>query len=606
MPKIILISLAILIAVYFGYTNFFKQTKAPEIVIKGDYVVAKDKSEVLKDGTKLVIEGDANISGKLECQNGPIYMEVSGNLTVDGVIKCQRSEEEIKAGKLGMGMIFVISGSTTLSKESVLITNGNLQFVDSEANIAKTQEDIEKIFNEVESGSAETTFNLVSPVYANAPRFVSQGTIVVGKPDEKMPEDLRIPKPPRGTKHIIINYNLPDFDLELKDQIIVGPDGLDGEDILSGCDINIPLQESDADKKAKDALRFNARARNIYINNFDLWLGSGGKGGYAQTSAGCYPEARAVAGDGGKAGNFRFNASEGIYIEGPFNIHPGIAGEGGSAVAVASDGKNGADYKAGEKGGNANAKGGNGADNIKDLSWLGAVKGSENITVDAVIAGAGGNAGAKAGHGGEGGCEALGGGPGEAKAQGGKGGKYGLKIPKSVKRVVGVGDSNGPDGRSTMEYGQKGKNGLPCGDKAGFTPKTTKPEGYAYKTAPSVSTLSPNEAENEIIVSYESIQHNEDGSFIIQGVNVNNYQGDLIKPGWEEWDIRTILPVKVELFVNDKLYQTLNINENTGKCSKWECSNETDIPISSGAKIKLKAYDKNGNLRDEDTWESSI
>lgn len=216
MPKIILISLAILIAAYLGYANFFKQTKTPEIVIKGDYVVAKDKSEVLKDGTKLVIEGNANISGKLECQNGPIYIEVSGNLTIDGVIKCQRSDEEIKAGKLGMGMVFVVSGSATLSKESVLITNGNLQFVDSEANIAKTQEDIEKIFNEVESDSVVTTFNLVKPVYANPPRFVSQGTIVVGKPDEKMPEDLRIPKPPRGTQHIIINYNLPDFDIELK------------------------------------------------------------------------------------------------------------------------------------------------------------------------------------------------------------------------------------------------------------------------------------------------------------------------------------------------------------------------------------------------------
>ncbi|MBI2595105.1 hypothetical protein HYW46_00020 [Candidatus Daviesbacteria bacterium] len=502
MPKLILLAVVAIIAGFFGYNQLLGKTYIDaDKTVKGDFQVGQGKTATLRNGAKLTVEGNVSLNGEVDCQNGPIYIEVKGNLTVGGTIKCERTEAEIQSGRLGMGMVFVVSGSTTLSKNSILITNGNLQFVDKEENIAKTQEDIEKIFDEVESSSPsnnttlgplvpngltqkDQTFNLVKPVYADSHKFVSQGTIVIGSPKEKLPKDLSIATPPRGIRHIIINYNLPGADLELKDQTIIGPDGLDGLSISDECDINIPAKESEVDKKAKDALRFNAKARNIFINNFELWLGSGGQGGTAQTKVDCYPKATAIAGDGGKAGNFRFQANSGIYVQGSFNIHPGISGSGGDAIATAGGGGNGVDYQDGEKGGSAFAKGGNGADNIKDLSWLGVVKGVENISIDSVIAGAGGNAGAKAGSGGTGGCGAKGGQPGQAEAKGGKGGKYQLKIPQQVKRMAEVNDSDGPEGRPITEFGQKGKDGLPCSDKAGYIPKTTKPEGYAYQAAP--------------------------------------------------------------------------------------------------------------------------
>jgi hypothetical protein len=152
-------------------------------------------------------------------------------------------------------------------------------------------------------------------------------------------------------------------------------------------------------------------------------------------------------------------ADEDFEIEGAFTIHPGTGGNGGEANAYAKDGENGC---AGKKGGDAVATGGNGGDNKKELSITGTVGGTENITIDEILGGIGGEAHAFPGKGGNGtGCKCDGGPGGKGTATAGKGGA--ASFSGNISRA---GSDKGGDGGDAESKGGVGGNGGDCNPTA--------------------------------------------------------------------------------------------------------------------------------------------
>jgi hypothetical protein len=81
----------------------------------------------------------------------------------------------------------------------------------------------------------------------------------------------------------------------------------------------------------------------------------------------------------------KLTADNSFKISGVFHLKPGKSGNGGVATARGKDGG------PGEKGGDANAYGGKGKDNNKELSVKGTVDGTSNIIIDELAGGNGGN-----------------------------------------------------------------------------------------------------------------------------------------------------------------------------------------------------------------------
>ncbi|MBI4262450.1 hypothetical protein HY624_02910 [Candidatus Uhrbacteria bacterium] len=261
-----------------------------------------------------------------------------------------------------------------------------------------------------------------------------------------------VPAPPKNIKRIILNYGFGSGkEVIFKDIEIVGPPAPNGEEKKPSCTVT--------GGDGYPALRFGAKAPSITVHNLIMRLGKGGDGANAAT-----PEcarAKATGGDGGTSGNLKLEAEKTLRITGSLCIFPGAGGKGGDAQAFGANG----DRKChGTRGGSAEATGGKGADNKKELRVYGSVQGTSNIYIGPLIGGNGGEAYAKAGNGGDG--ELSVGDPGAASATGGVGGVAHLAT-WGVKRVPGGEDKDGVQGVGQATQGSKGSATIiPCKEDA--------------------------------------------------------------------------------------------------------------------------------------------
>lgn len=456
-----------------------------DTVLEGTQVIERGEKMVVKNGARLTVSGDLTIKGTLECQNGPLNVAVEGSLIVDKNIVCNLGE----SGS-GVGINIAVDNSAIFNETAMVVSNSHVQITDDPAKLAQTSAELEKIFDDVESDrgsnlrigpfltsnqeagdlptmssvpkiihSSKGLVALAPTAHAQAPEpcLDNRGNVVpncvkiggqwiIGT-GETPPPGLAVAVPPKGVKKIIVNFDFgPSHDFQIKDFGLSGPDGRQGEDdVNKGC--------SAVGKKGEDAFRVRISAGNITIDDFELWLGDGGRGGHAETIKNC-EIGRATGGDGGKPGNLKIEAVKNLNIVGNFVIHPGYGGDGGRATAHGRDGINSCP---GQKGGDATARGGNGSDNKKDLRALGSITGLAKVSISSTRGGHGGDAVADPGKGGNGTtCGCNGGKGGNGTAIGGKGGNANL-----VALGTAV-NTKGGNGGSADSRGGLGGNGGMC------------------------------------------------------------------------------------------------------------------------------------------------
>lgn len=614
MPKIIIILLLLLGSGYFIYSNINSKSYIDhDTLIKGNYQVDENKDVVMVAGSKLTVEGDASINGVLECDKGPIYLEVKGELKVGGKLECQREEQEV-SGKVGMGVVIVAKNKLTFDKNSKVLTNGHIQIVDSVEKIASDEQAIEKVYEETNSNTSDGAIRIgpfvpegsnkrakITSLNLSAPKInlVRNAKAADEEPDIHIAGDWKIGPPPRGVRRQIILIDPGAKSIKF-DGSIEGPPGLGGEDILSGCNIDIPKQESASDKKDKDALSARFRSGKIIIGNFKMILGKGGNGGNVSTSKDCEPKAYAKAGDGGQSGNIKISAQTEIIIEESFTIIPGQGGNGGYAIATA---KNGDDGNPGKNGSDAEAVGGNGADNIKSLKVEGDVAGLNKIIIGSVIGGDGGDATASPGNGGKGtGEKCLGGLRGVGKATAGKGGQASFTYPPAIQSTADAYDEDGKDGNKTVSIAKDGDDDPSCNPPIKAAP--SQPAKSSGNSAKSSTSSSSKGLTGQVYFFHGSegsgSTSSSDPSGDARAALVSNYPSGLAREaGGVKWGYYT--PLKVELKVGNKLVWQTTIT--SGSCndemSEASCSIDGYKYDSAwdGYTFDMKVYDKDGKLR---------
>ncbi len=476
--------LVIVIALVILFSSFNK--KAVEEVVVADKVLEDSfivsNHLVFQKGAKLIAKKDLTVQGILSCEDGPLVIEVSGNVTIDGTLSCVRSES---AGDTAEGISIIAKGGIRFSKDAVVSSNGNVEIVRDASKLARSVEAVNLIYEEAAkdsgegarigpfvpdhptrniTGAAKVSFHVngkvmhnvnlpfVNIAHAQTPtdkegnsvdNVVIAGTWHIGD-GSTPPSGLQIPTPPKNVHKIIVYFDFgQNGNVALENFHLVGPDGRDGEsDQGKTCN----ARGSDGE----NAFRMLVNASSISINEFRLELGNGGNGGAAETTKDCKPGI-ANGGKGGEAGNFKMIALGSIDIA-SFHIVPGKGGSGGQALAFGKDGDTACP---GTVGGDATATGGDGGKNKKELSALGAVSGIGNVVVDEVRGGFGGEAISTAGKGGAGnGCNCKGGAGGKATATGGKGGDASVSVPPPVTATAMSG--NGGDVSATAGDGGVG------------------------------------------------------------------------------------------------------------------------------------------------------
>lgn len=594
MPRILLILILIGVVVFFAPQLFgllpgSKTYITKDTTIAGDYLVEKGKAVVLKNGAKMVVDGKTTINGSLECENGPVSLEVRGHLAVNGQIFCNREEGEVDPLH---GINIVILGDADFTETSVLASNSNIQVVDSPDLLLKTQEEIDKAFDEVAEDSGEGSrigpfiagsakkSELISavagvdsqqpPSKGNKIRF-SGKTIKAGDANKKFDKNQNLKKLPKKVERVVLLFKTPKGVLSIKDATFSAPDGQPGQDITQGCEIDIPGTEKDGEKR--NGMRVSLWADNIVINNFYLNLGNGGRGGNATTGTDCYHTATAKAGHGGEPGNFKFSGANGIQVNGQFIINPGKGGEGGIATANARAGFDGCPGKAG---GTTDATGGNGGTVKRTLSAKGNVGGTSKILIGSLLGGDGGDGNSNPGNGGNATkCDCSGGPAGIGTATAGKGGEASFTAGPGVGRLPGAEDKAGEDGITNIKQALAGVNGGICPKKgSGVSPDkpivTVGHFEFLDHTSGSVSN------------SYGLLA---DPYIIVATPNGNP-------------DLRGMGPFTIEVWVDGKLFWTGIIEDNPNLvCRGADGCSMSGKPVPAGWEtIEVKAYDKDGNL----------
>lgn len=624
MSKIIIILLILSGLGYFIYSNVnnSKTYIDHDTVIKGNYQLDKNKDVVMVAGSKLTVEGDAVIDGKLDCDKGPIYLEVKGSVQVNGSLGCKRESEEA-ANKVGMGIVLITGGKIEFSNLANIATNGHIQIVDNLADIAKTDEEIDKVYEEALSDTdqgamrigpfipeskegskrgAKQTLNLKNLFPGT--NFIKTAQAADDKADVTLNGHWKIDPPPEGVRRLIFYINEKAKSIEINGSI-EGPSGRNGKEVKGGCDINIPKIEEDdqakggALKKSKDALVTRIRAGKVYLGEFTLKLGDGGRGGDATSSNDCYPDAKAIAGDGGKSGNLKITAETEITVKKRFTILPGKGGRGGDAIA---SGKSGDSGDPAQDGASTFAQGGNGADNIVSLRSVGNVNGLDKVYVGSVIAGDGGDATVHPGNGGKGvGKMCYGGLRGVSQAIAGKGGKASFTYPPTIQDTDDAYDHDGKGGQKTVNEAKDGDDDPSCNPPAKAAPsQPAKASGNSAK-----STSSSSKGLTGRIYFFHGSQDsgytsNSDPAGAAYAALVSNYPSSLPREaGGVKWSYYT--PLKVEVIVGNKLVWqgTLSSSNCNDEMSEASCSidgykyNSAWDPYS----FEMNVYDKDGQLR---------
>src|SRR3989344_7280883 len=309
MPKILFVLAAIAALIFFGYNQFFAKTYiSADTTIKGNYSVGQNKTVIAKNGVKLTVLGDMNVKGVLSCEEGPLNLEVKGKLTVDGVINCQRQDSEFKEKQAAvLGLSIVVSGSADFNKDSVIASNGSIQVVDDPNFLLKTPEDLAKAYEETGEDSGEgirigplvdenlppkvlgESTQLVRTAQAQTPSFyVIGGTVIVGSFDKPLPKKLDLSKLSKFGDKVLVLFKLKKGNVVFpKKGFMKGPDGLDGKSVKGGCAIDLSKIKPGQPDAAGQGYRMRVDAKAIVVDEYDLYLGQGGKGGNAETDKDC-------------------------------------------------------------------------------------------------------------------------------------------------------------------------------------------------------------------------------------------------------------------------------------------------------------------------------
>ncbi|TSC76237.1 MAG: hypothetical protein G01um101431_858 [Parcubacteria group bacterium Gr01-1014_31] len=434
-----------------------------DLTVKGDYAVAADKPVVLRGGAKLTVEGNLDVAGELGCDGGNLELTVRGTTAVNGKLQCRGAD-----GK-GGDVRIVVADDVTFAKNAEIAADGNVQISSRADLLADSAQELEKLYQE--AGSPTGAGNRVGPFIGGSEAGIERSPLAAVVEPTPVPGPLprrslwgipaakatshtvtisgrvSVGTPPPGVRRMVI-FQFPDaVGLNVQNFELTGPDGRPGaDDKGTSCNAR--------GKDGEDAFRLLVKAPNITINNFKLKLGNGGKGGDAETKRDCKP-GMAIGGKGGKPGNFKMVAGSEFKITGAFEVSTGNGGAGGSTTAL---GKHGGPS---EDGGDARATGGQGGDNVKELSIAGTVAGASNVTFDAMFGGDGGLATADPGNGGDGlKCKQRGGNGGSGTATGGQGGKAALTLTGGAGRSSP--EDVGGNGGDADAHGGKGGNGGNC------------------------------------------------------------------------------------------------------------------------------------------------
>jgi len=422
----------------FGRTEVIAITE--DTTIAFDYVVEKGTRVEVTNGAVITVQGDTTIAGEIRGDEG--------------------------------GVAIVPRGNVTFAKSAKITSLGNVQIVSKRADLADTQEKIDRAFDEAGEDTGvgprvgpfapttssvangeDTTASSVGRITLNGnhgqiPAFLAQSANLAyahGEEGDEFPDltvtlsgniDLsKADSTDQKKRKKVVILSFPPSEgkvaMHLQDLTIVGPQNAPRgtDDRGTSCDAK--------GGNGADGLRLRGFAWNIEINNFDVTLTKGGDGGDAETKTDC-DSGVARGGTGGDSGNMKLVADNSFKILGAFHLAPGKSGNGGNAIA---HGKNGGPS---EKGGSAYAYGGKGKDNSKELSVKGIVDGMSNVTIDVLVGGDGGNATANGGAGGAGvGCGRNGGAGGVATAEGGKGGDASLVVLGAPSPVFDIGGNGG-------------------------------------------------------------------------------------------------------------------------------------------------------------------
>lgn len=447
---------AAVIAVICWY--FFGKTEvvvvAENMTVSGNYTVEKGTRAEIINGAVIIVEGDTIILG-----------EISGD---------------------EKGVAIVAKGNVTFDADAKITSKGNVQIVGDASALADTPEKINEAFDEAgrdegveprvgpfipSTGSSASIGSAPYALNTKTKNAIENGVVALLAKTARAANAQAAEEPDvivtlSGTldlsdadaadeksrkKIIILEFpaSAGKVQMNLRNLTIIGPQNAPkgADDKGNNCDAKGGV--------GSDGLRLRGHAWGIDINNFTVTLTKGGDGGDAETKIDCDPGV-ARGGDGGDSGNMKLTADNNLKISGAFHIIPGKSGNGGEAIA------HGKDAAPGQKGGAAEAYGGKGKDNKKELSAKGAVEGTSNVTIDVLVGGDGGNATADGGNGGDNvGCGNNGGAGGEAVAEGGKGGNASLIVFGALSPVFDIG-GNGGDADAIAG---KGGNGGDCDAK---------------------------------------------------------------------------------------------------------------------------------------------
>ena len=449
-----------------------------DTTINGDFTIPQGKEIITKNGSVITTTGDMTIDGGVSCSGGPLSLFVKGDLRVRGTLHCALTKEDATSNPLSLGLQ-IVATHVIFEKGATVETSGHIIIVNNDSKLLRSQNVLNAAYDEAQENSGngsrvgpfvdkkqtanfsltknESLQNIVPKKIDNIhSSFIKTAFADGGEENVAASLELRgiwnigkLNADERDTNKLLLLIDMGENStITLEDITITGASGRDGkDDIRNSCAAHA--------ENGDDAFRLRINAGHVLINNGMIDLGSGGKGGDAETLPDC-ENGLATGGQGGQPGNIKITTTKDIIIT-TLHIDPGISGNGGRALASARNGENSCP---GKNGGDATALAGNGGENKKDLMMQGEVTGIEYVQVDRVIGGTGGNAIAKSGNGGNGtNCECMAGNGGNGKAIAGNGGSGLVSIPMSTA------EGRGGDGGNSEAQGGNGGNGFSCSSR---------------------------------------------------------------------------------------------------------------------------------------------
>lgn len=412
----------------------------------------------------VTVTGDATIDGEITAPSGRLTLKVDGDLTINGIVSSAvagdgEAADDVPLGEQEVGVFIVVGdGEVNVGEDAILSSQGSTVITDDESVLDQTPAELETEMLSTEGDELPTLMPLPEE---SVP--VSEMSVRGGKPythqdgAELPPVVIGGTWPPAGVT--------PAGDRPIVIFRFLGNRALD----ISGWTYNGPpapaAQATDESGTSGNnaAGRDGKKGGNLYIRNeggevrltgaVTLTLSDGGRGGDA--TAFC---ASATGGNGGAAGNLRITGAGGIDISGgSLVIVPGKGGDGGDATVEADSG--GGISCPGLDGEDTTATGGPGARNVKALFARGSVTGLENVSIDFVVGGNGGNATADGCLPEDGNECCDGGNGGSATATGGAGGDASVSVSGLAATAAGA---VGGDGGEATALGGDGAFGGDC------------------------------------------------------------------------------------------------------------------------------------------------